>query len=165
MIDITIKQADIRDLEVDAIVNPANSYGYMGGGIAGAIKKEGGQEIELEAVSCAPIPIGHAILTTAGNLKAKHIIHSPTMEQPAAKTDIGTIKEATFAALQCADENELKNIAIPGMGTGVGSVPKDKSAIAILEVIVNYQPTSIKKIILFDKDEEMVKAFGKAWKG
>jgi len=82
MIKITIEQGDITTLEVDAIINPANSYGYMGGGVAGAIKEIGGQEIETEAVAKAPIPIGSAVITTAGSLKAKHIIHAPTMEQP-----------------------------------------------------------------------------------
>ncbi|MBU0614791.1 MAG: macro domain-containing protein [Nanoarchaeota archaeon] len=162
---IKIIEADIGQLQVDAIVNPANSYGYMGGGIAGAIKKQGGHEIETEAIAFAPIPIGHAVLTTAGTLRSKHIIHSPTMEQPAAITDLATIKEATKAALECADENNLKKIAIPGMGTGVGRVPKEKAALAILETILNYEPTSVEEVILFDQDKEMVKAFDKAFNG
>lgn len=162
---ITIKQGSITDLEIDAIVNPANSYGYMGGGVAGAIKKLGGTEIEIEAVSCAPIPIGHAVLTTAGNLKAKHVIHSPTMEQPAALTDLSNIKEATIAALECAEENDLKRIAIPGLGTGIGGVPKEKAATAILETIANFSPRSLQEIILIDLDPDMIKAFEKVWKG
>jgi O-acetyl-ADP-ribose deacetylase len=162
---ITIKQADIGQLQVDAIINPANSYGFMGGGIAGAIKQFGGQEIEMEVIAHAPIPIGHAVLTTAGNLRAKHIIHSPTMEQPAAVTDLATIKEATKAALDCAEENNFKKIAIPGMGTGVGRVPKEKAALAILEVILNYEPNSLEEVVLFDKSQEMVDAFDKAFNG
>jgi len=162
---IEIEKADITEEEVDAIVNPANSYGYMGGGVAGAIKQKGGNEIELAAIEHAPIPIGHAIITTSGNLRCKHIIHSPTMEQPAALTTIDNIKEATLAALKVADEAELKVIAIPGMGTGVGQVPKDKAAKAILEIIVNFEPKSIKEILLIDTDKEMVEAFEKAWKG
>ncbi len=162
---ITIEEEDITELDVDAIVNPANSYGYMGGGVAGAIKRKGGQEIEMQAVSFAPIPIGHAVLTSAGSLSAKHVIHAPTMEQPAGLTDIDKIKEATCAALECADENKLKKIAIPGLGTGVGSVPKEKAARAMLEMIVNFEPKHLEKIILCDKDREMVEAFEKEWKG
>src|SRR3989338_1003996 len=116
---ITIKQGDITGLAIDAIVNAANSYGYMGGGVAGAIKRIGGQKIEMEAVSQAPIPIGCAVITTAGRLRYKHVIHSPTMEQPGSLTDVGNVKEATRAALECAEENNLKIIAIPGMGTGI----------------------------------------------
>lgn len=160
---ITIKQADITELEVDAIVNAANSYGYMGGGVAGAIKRKGGQEIEMEAVSFAPIPIGHAVITTAGKLPCRHVIHAPTMEQPAQKIDVGNVKEAAKAALECADENNLKVIAIPGMGTGVGGVPKDKAAAAMLEVIVNFEPDSLEEVILCDTGKDMVKAFEKVF--
>ncbi|MBW2983871.1 macro domain-containing protein [Candidatus Woesearchaeota archaeon] len=161
---ITIKQGDITTIEVDALVNAANSYGYMGGGVAGAIKSVGGQEIEAEAVSQAPIPIGHAVITTAGSLKARHVIHAPTMEQPAQLTDIGNIKEATRAALECAERNNLKRIAIPGMGTGVGRVPKDKAAQAMVEVIRSFEAHSLEEVILIDRGEEMVKEFGKALK-
>jgi len=156
---ITPKQGDITTLEIDAIVNAANSYGYMGGGVAGAIKKIGGQEIETEAVSQAPIPIGSAVITTAGHLNCKYVIHAPTMEQPASLIDIGNVKEATRAALECAEENNLKKIAIPGMGTGVGGVPKDKAAEAMLEVIVNFEAHAIEEIILIDRNKDMVDAW------
>lgn len=161
---ITIKQGDITNLAIDAIVNAANSYGYMGGGVAGAIKRIGGQEIEMEAVSYAPIPIGSAIITTAGRLKCKHIIHSPTMEQPASLIDVGNVIEATRAALECADENNLKIIAIPGMGTGVGGIPKDKAAKAMLEVIINFNEKSLQEVILIDRNKEMVDEWNKAFK-
>lgn len=71
MIKIKVLEGDITDIEADAIVNASNCYGYMGGGVAGDIKKIGGNEIEIQAVSKAPIPIGHAIITTAGSLKAR----------------------------------------------------------------------------------------------
>jgi O-acetyl-ADP-ribose deacetylase (regulator of RNase III) len=159
---ITVKQGDITSISVDAIVNAANSYGYMGGGVAGAIKHIGGTEIEEDAVSQAPIPIGHAVITTAGSLKAKHVIHAPTMEQPAQLTDIGRVKEATQAALECADSNDLKVIAMPGMGTGVGRVPKDKAAQAIVSIIKMFKPYSLEEVILIDLGAEMVKEFEKA---
>jgi len=161
MIKIKVLQEDITELDVDAIVNAANSYGYMGGGVAGAIKMVGGQEIELEAVSQAPILIGYAVITTAGKLRCKYVIHAPTMEQPASLSDVGNIKEAVRAALECADENNLERIAIPGMGTGVGGVPKDKAAQAMLDVIVNFEAKNIKEVILVDRNEEMVRAWGK----
>jgi len=164
-VKITIKQGDITELAIDAIVNAANSYGYMGGGVAGAIKRIGGQEIETEAVSKAPIPIGEAIITSAGNLKCKHVIHSPTMEQPASLIDINNVKEATRAALECADENNLKTIAIPGMGTGVGGVPRDKAAKAMLETIINFNEKSLQEVILIDRNKEMVGEWNKAFKG
>lgn len=160
---ITILKGDITALDVDAIVNAANSYGYMGGGVAGAIKRMGGEEIEMEAVSQAPIPIGSAVITTAGRLKCKKVIHAPTMEQPACKIDVGNVTEATRAALSCADENGLKKIAIPGMGTGVGGVPKEKAAMAMIEVIVNFNEKTLEEVILMDIGDEMVNGWNKAF--
>jgi len=162
---ITIIQGDITSLEIEAIVNAANSYGYMGGGVAGAIKRAGGQEIEMEAVSCAPIPIGSAVITSAGRLRCKHVIHAPTMEQPASLIDIGNVTEAVRAALECAEENGLRRIAIPGMGTGVGGVPFDKAAEAMIEVIVNFDENSLEEVVLVDKDKKMVEEWNKVLKG
>ena len=162
---ITIVNGDITKSEVDAIVNAANSYGIMGGGVAGAIKKAGGQEIELEAVSQAPILIGVAVITKAGKLKCKHVIHAPTMEQPASLIEVGNVSESVRAALECAEENELRSIAIPGMGTGVGGVPFDKAAKAMLEVIVNFDSTSLEEVILVDKDKQMVEEWNKVLNG
>lgn len=159
---ITILQGDITNLQADAIVNAANSYGYMGGGVAGAIKRIGGQEIEMEAVSKAPIPVGFAVITNAGRLKCRHVIHSSTMEQPASIIDVGNVSEATRAALECADENGLKRIAIPGLGTGVGGVPKEKAAKAMIEAIVNFDEKSLEEVVLVDKDKEMVNGWKKA---
>lgn len=161
---IKVIKGDITSLNVDAIVNAANSYGQMGGGVAGAIKKQGGIEIEKEAISKAPIPIGSAILTTAGKLKAKHVIHAPTMLQPASLIDINNVREATRAALKCADENNLKIIAIPSMGTGVGGVPKEKAAKAIVEEIKKFKAKSLKEVILVGYEEEMFREFEKAIK-
>ena len=162
---ITVIQGDITNLEVDAIVNAANSYGYMGGGVAGVIKRIGGEEIELEAVSKAPIPIGSAIITKAGRLKCRYVIHAPTMEQPASLVDVGNVMEATRAALECADENGLKRIAIPGMGTGVGGVPRDKAAKAMIDIIVNFNEKNLEEVILIDRNKEMVDEFNKVLKG
>ncbi len=74
------------------------------------------------------------------------------------------VKEATQAALECADANDLKRIAIPGMGTGVGRVPKDKAAQAMVSVIKSFEAHSLEEVILIDRGDEMVKEFGKALK-
>jgi O-acetyl-ADP-ribose deacetylase (regulator of RNase III) len=159
---ITIVEGDITCLNVDAIVNAANSYGYMGGGVAGAIKRKGGEEIEIEAVSQAPIPIGAAVITSGGSLGCK-VIHAPTMEQPASFIDAGNVSEATRAALEAADEQGLKRIAIPGMGTGVGGVPRGKAAIAMIEVIINFNEKSLEEIILVDRNKEMVEEWKRVY--
>ena len=165
-LQITIKQGDITEERVDAIVNPANSYGYMGGGVAGALKEKGGIEIEQEACSHAPIPVGSAVVTKGGLLTAEHVIHAPTMEQPGARIiDVGIIKEATLAALQCADEQGFGKIAMPGMGTGVGGMDFEKAAAAIIDALVNFEAEHLKEIVLVDQNKEMVDAFHKVFHG
>ncbi|MEM3399617.1 MAG: macro domain-containing protein [Candidatus Micrarchaeia archaeon] len=157
------RKVSITDCEADAIVNPANSYGYMGGGVALAIKRAGGDEIEEEAVRKSPIPIGKAVLTTGGKLKAL-VIHAPTMEKP-GRTTAEKVRMATMAALLCAKENGLRKIAFPGMGTGVGGVPYEDAASAMLEAITEFErqnPGIAMTITLIDIDAEMVSAFKKA---
>jgi O-acetyl-ADP-ribose deacetylase (regulator of RNase III) len=156
---IEIKRGSILDVDVDVIVNAANSLGYMGGGVAGVIKRAGGQEIEDEAVKKAPIPVGSAIITTAGKLKFKGVIHAPTMERPAMATTTEKIKLATEAALEVADEAGYKSVALPGMGTGVGGVPKPDAAQAMMKAIKSLKPKNLEKIILVDIDDEMVKCW------
>ena len=103
----------------------------MGGGVAGAIKRAGGSEIE-EAIQRAPISVGEAVATTAGRLRARYVIHAPTMSQPAMSTDTMNVEKATTAALGVAKQLGLSSAAIPGMGTGVGGVPVEDAARLIL---------------------------------
>lgn len=162
--EVEIKRGSLLEVDADVIVNPANSYGYMGGGVAGVIRRFGGDEIEKEAVSKAPVPVGSAILTTAGKLKFKGVIHAPTMEEPAMKTTEEKVRKATRAALKLADELCFKSVAFPGMGTGVGKVPKDIAARVMVEEIKNFNPVCLEKVILVDLDEEMVEEWKKALK-
>ena len=133
---ITIKllQGDITEMECDAIVNPANNRLLMGGGVAGAIKRKGGVEIEKEAVAKGPIQIGEAVWTGAGSLKAKFVIHAAVMG-PDRETDEKKIYQATKSSLLLADELGLKSIALPAFGTGVGGFPYKESAKAMFKAI------------------------------
>ncbi|GAB6065557.1 ADP-ribose-binding protein [Aquifex pyrophilus] len=157
--DIKVLKGSILEVDADVIVNPANSKGIMGGGVAGVIKREGGEEIEKEAMERAPIPVGSAVLTTAGRLKFKGVIHAPTMEEPAMPSSEEKVRKATRAALELADKEGFKVIAFPGMGTGVGGVPKDVAARAMVEEIRNFNAKNLEKVILVDIDEEMVRAW------
>ena len=159
--DIEIKKGSIIEVEADAIVNPANSLGYMGGGVAGVIKRIGGREIEREAIEKAPIKVGDAILTNAGKLNFKGVIHAPTMERPAMKIPLENVRLATLAALKVGDENGFSTIAIPGMGTGVGGVSKEDAAREMIKVIKEFHAKNLKKVILVDVDEEMVDCWRK----
>jgi len=157
---IVVQQGDLTKISCDAIVNPANSFGYMGGGVAGAIKRVGGIEIENEAVSKAPIDVGKAIATTAGRLPCKYVIHAPTMKQPAMRIGVENVRLATKAALELGAELNLKTIAIPGMGTGVGRVPVEAAAEAIGSIAKEFED-KFEKIILLDRNDDMTEAFRK----
>ena len=155
-------EGSILDLDVDAIVNPANAAGRMGGGVAKVIKKAGGDEIEKQAMAKAPIAVGQAVLTTGGDLKARHVIHAPTMVKPAERTNVRKVQAATEAALRCADDAGLKSIAFPGMGTGVGRVKPDDAAQCMVEAIRGFKGTSLRKVTLVDMNAVMAQAFRKA---
>jgi O-acetyl-ADP-ribose deacetylase (regulator of RNase III) len=160
---VEVLKGDITKLEVDAVVNAANSYLTMGGGVAAAIKRAGGQEIEREAVAKGPIPIGEAVATTAGRLPARYVIHAPTMRVP-GPTSPEAVSKATRAALHLADELGLSSLALPGMGTGVGRVPAREAARAMVQALKEHVAggTGLKRVVLIDIGEEMVAAFREA---
>jgi len=159
MIDIQIQKGDITKVQADAIVNPANSFGWMGGGSAKAIKNAGGREIEDDVVNKAPLEVGKALATTAGKLPFKAVIHAPTMETPAEKAMDYNVEMAVRGALLLADDQGFETIAMPGMGTGIGDFPKDKAAKIMIEEIKKLNPINLEKVILIDIDGEMVKAW------
>ena len=127
MIRIEVYKEDITQLELDALVNAANNRLWMGGGVAGALKRAGGREIEAEAVKKGPIPIGEAVATGGGKLRAKYVIHAAVMGQD-LQTDAEKIRQATRNSLLRADELGIKSLAFPTLGTGVGGFPLDKCA-------------------------------------
>ena len=155
---IKVLKGDLTELEVDAIVNPANSLGYMGGGVAGAIKRKGGREIEEEAVKKSPIEVGSAVATTSGKLKCRYVIHAPTMERPAMRIGVDNVEKATRAAFELAKSMKLKSIALPGMGTGVGGVKEEDAARAMMKVAKDYVKY-FDEIIFIDINERMVDAW------
>jgi O-acetyl-ADP-ribose deacetylase (regulator of RNase III) len=126
-VEIILEVGDLTEFSGDAIVNPANTRLLMGGGVAGAIKRKGGEEIEREAVSKAPCPIGKAVTTSAGKLKCKYVIHAPTVEEPASPSSPEKVYLATSAALDEAKRLGIRSIAFPLMGAGVGGVSVEDS--------------------------------------
>lgn len=152
MVTIEIIQGDITKIEADAIVNAANKRLIMGGGVAGALRRAGGEEINEEAINKGPIPIGEAAVTGAGRLKAKYVIHGAVMGLD-FYTDADKIKAATENSLKRAEELKLKTIAFPAFGTGVGGFPMEECAEIMLDVVKNFKYKSLGKIIfvLFDK--------------
>ncbi|HYM68042.1 MAG TPA: macro domain-containing protein [bacterium] len=129
---IRVIREDVTLLAVDGIVNAANDRLWMGGGVAGAIKRRGGPEIEREAIALGPVPIGGAVATAAGRLGARYVIHAVTMGQDLA-TGEGIIREATRNALRVADSLGLRSVAFPALGTGVGGFPAARAAAVMLQ--------------------------------
>ncbi len=162
--DVRVIKGDITKLAVDAIVNAANSLMVMGGGVAGAIKRAGGSEIEQEAMKYAPVPVGEAISTGGGRLKAKYVVHAPTMERPAVKIELSNVKLAMDAAIRKALELNITSLAIPALGTGVGGVDRCDAARAMVEVLKKYIDSGIHvpDILFVDISEEQVKCFKEA---
>jgi O-acetyl-ADP-ribose deacetylase (regulator of RNase III) len=155
---------DITKLEADAIVNAANSHLIMGGGVAGAILRAGGREIQEEANKKAPVSVGKAIETTAGKLKAKYVIHAPTMERPAMPTSKQDVRLATRSALERAQTLGITSLAFPGMGTGVGGLNVEEAAEVMVDEIKRHveSGTSLKRILLVGFSTDLTRAFGSA---
>lgn len=116
---IEVIRGDIAEQETEAIVNAANNHLWMGGGVAGAIKRMGGEEIEREAMASGPIEIGQAVCTSGGKLKAKNVVHAAVMGQD-MHTDAAKIQSATRNSLSLADERKISSISFPALGTGGG---------------------------------------------
>jgi len=119
----------------------------------------GGEQIEKEAMAQAPIAVGEAVLTKAGKLPCKFVIHAPTMEKPAERTNPEKVFRAVTAAIELAKKKKLKSLAFPGMGTGVGRVNPEDSAKAMIDAIRNFADKEIETIYLVDLNDDMVKAF------
>lgn len=154
--EIKIVQGDITQLKVDAIVNAANNKLVMGGGLAAAIKKKGGKEIEDEALNLGPIKIGEALATSAGSLPSKFVIHAATMGMD-FKTDEIKIRNAAQNALKVAEELKISSVAFPALGCGVGGFPELASAKIMAQEVFRHlreSESALKEITfcLFDKE-------------
>ena len=119
---VTILEGDITSRDVDSIVNAANNAFWMGAGVAGAIKRRGGVEIEAEAMVQGPVEPGESVITGGGKLAARHVIHAAVMGQD-LRTDARLVRKATASALRLASLRHLTSIALPALGTGVGGFP------------------------------------------
>lgn len=127
MAKLEVLQADVTKLEVDAIANAANTRLMHGGGVAGAISRAGGPEVQRESDERAPIALGEAVETTAGEMPARWVIHAATMEL-GGPTSAEIIERATRSTLARADELGCGSLALVAFGTGVGGFPVEEAA-------------------------------------
>jgi O-acetyl-ADP-ribose deacetylase len=152
---IEIRQGDITELDVDAIVNAANNDLQLGGGLAGAIRRRGGPGIQAECDEIGTIPVGGAAITSGGELKARHVIHAASM-QLGGRTTAHALRSSTAHALRIASQKGVKTIALPAIGAGIGGFPMRECAeIMLRETEKHFEhPTSIEKVcfVLLDND-------------
>ncbi len=151
---IIIKQGDITDMEVEAIVNAANTELVLGSGVAGAIRKKGGDTIQEECDNIGRIPLGQAVITGAGKLKSKYIIHAAGMHLGGRVTE-ESLRECTMNCLLRADEKGIRTIAFPAIGTGVGGFPVAECARVMIDTVIDhikrYQNIETVYFVLFDE--------------
>jgi O-acetyl-ADP-ribose deacetylase (regulator of RNase III) len=159
--EIEIRKGDISAVEADVIVNAANNHLWMGAGVAGALKRAGGQQIEDEAVRKGPIPVGEAVETKAGNLKAKYVIHAAVMGQD-LKTDEIKIRNATRNSLKLAVQLKAQSIAFPALGTGIGGFPLHRCAEVMLKEVLGY--SGFLKVVFVLYSDESYTIFERAYK-
>ncbi len=157
---MSLSKGDITRMETDAIVNAANNALWMGGGVAGAIKRSGGREIEDEAIRQGPIPVGEAAVTGAGALKARYVIHAAVMATDLV-TDAKKIRAATRNSLLRAEELGLKSIAFPALGTGVGGFPYSKAAQIMIDTVREHlaEESTLQEVLFVLYDDEALAAF------
>jgi O-acetyl-ADP-ribose deacetylase (regulator of RNase III) len=134
---LELVQGDITDMDTDAIVNAANAQLVLGGGVAGAIRRKGGPQIQEECDRIGGTFVGGAVITTGGKLKARHVIHAvgPRMGEGAEDEKL---RNATLNSLKLADEHRLKSIAFPAVSTGIFGFPIQRCAEIMLTAAVEY---------------------------
>ena len=145
-VQLEVVDADIATLEVDAIANAANDRLWMGAGVAGAIKRAGGEEIEDEAVALGPISVGDAVATGAGRLPARHVIHGAVMGQDLS-TNAELVARTTRRVLEVADELGATSLALPAFGTGVGGFPLEECARVMVAAARGFEPRALERIV------------------
>jgi O-acetyl-ADP-ribose deacetylase len=157
---LELVQGDITSLEVDAIVNPANERLQLGAGVAGAILDKGGASIQVECDRIGSTPVGTAVMTGAGNLSARQVIHAVGPQYGEGDED-KKLASAVRAALALADRRGLKSIALPAISTGVFGFPMDRAARVMLTEIHRYLQggTKLDRVVVCLWGEEAFNVF------
>jgi O-acetyl-ADP-ribose deacetylase (regulator of RNase III) len=156
---LEVQQADVTQLEVDAIANAANTRLQHGGGVAGAIARAGGPELERESRERAPIGLGEAVETTAGNMPSRWVIHAATMVNPGGSSSAEVIEQATRSTLARAEELGARSVALVAFGTGVGGFPLDEAARIMVLAAREHEGRSLERIVFAVHGDEAERAF------
>lgn len=137
---IRIVQGDVTESHADAIVNAANSELILGGGVAGAIRRKGGPAIQAECDRIGPVQVGEAAVTTAGNLKARYVIHAASMRLGGTAT-ADSLRDAVRSSFACAQERGISSMAFPAVGAGIAGFPIRRCA----EILMNEAVQALRK--------------------
>lgn len=152
---LELVDGDITGMETDAVVNAANAQLVLGGGVAGAIRRKGGPEIQAECNQIGGMFVGGAVITTAGKLKAKHVIHAVGPRMGEGDED-RKLKNATLNSLKVADQHNLKSISFPAISAGIFGFPIERCAKIMLETTMDYLngQTGLERVVfcLFGRD-------------
>jgi O-acetyl-ADP-ribose deacetylase (regulator of RNase III) len=158
--ELEVLAADVTTLDVDAIANAANTQLIHGGGVAGAISRAGGPAVQLESDEKAPIGLGEAVETTAGDMPATWVIHAATMEL-GGPTSADIIERATRSTLAKAEELGARSLALVAFGTGVGGFPIDEAARIMVGVARDHEG-ALERIVFAVHGDEAERAFSEA---
>jgi O-acetyl-ADP-ribose deacetylase len=163
MATVEVLDTDITTLEVDAIANAANTRLLHGGGVAGAIARAGGPAVQDESERKAPIGLGEAVETTAGEMPARWVIHAATMEL-GGPTSADIIRRATAATLWKAEELNVRSLALVAFGTGVGGFPLEQAAEIEAEEVRRHLETGsrLERVVFAVRGEQARSAFERA---
>ena len=160
MAELEVIAGDVTKLEVDAITNAANTELKHGGGVAAAISRAGGPEVQQESDEKAPIGLGEAVETTAGDMPARYVIHAATMEL-GGPTSAVIVERATRSTLAKAEELGCRSLALVAFGTGVGGFPLEEAARIMVGAARDHEG-ELERIVFAVHGEEAERAFGAA---
>jgi O-acetyl-ADP-ribose deacetylase len=146
VLQLEVREGDIAEVEVDAVANAANDALWMGAGVAGALKRAGGDEIEREAMARGPIELGTAVATTAGRLAARYVVHGAVMGQD-LRTNAELVRRTTRSCLELADELGCRSLALPAFGTGVGGFDLVDCARIMVDEARRFEPASLERVV------------------
>src|SRR3954469_22470882 len=156
---LEVQQADVTSLEVDAIANAANTQLLHGGGVAAVIARAGGPALDAASREKAPIGLGEAVETTAGEMPSRWVIHAATMVDPGGTSSAEVIEQATRSTLEVAERLGATSLALVAFGTGVGGFPLDEAARIMVGVTRAFDTQSLERVVFAVHGDEAERAF------
>lgn len=159
LVEIAICTDPWETVEVDAFVCPTNSEGRLSEYPGSKIRKLAGIDVETPVAQHAPIAVGAAVVTPAGNMRAKHLVHVPNTEAPGGKVQVEDVLRATAAALVACQVKGFGSVAIPLMGAFENGIPAEEAARAIHGEIRAFRATQPLRVLLLAKDMDELEVF------